>query len=156
MLKKLSRDFKMVTIYTIGFTKKSLEEFSNKLKKDGITKLIDIRLNRNSQLSGFAKERDLKYVLERFLDIKYEIMEDLAPTEELLKNYRESKDWGRYETEFKKLMNERELEKFRNVILDDRQKICFLCSESEPDKCHRRIVSEFFQSLGEHVSVKHL
>lgn len=55
----------MVTLYTIGFTKKTLEDFSNLLKDNKITKLIDIRLNRNSQLSGFAKEKDLKYEIGR-------------------------------------------------------------------------------------------
>ena len=50
----------MATIYTIGFTKKSLKEFINLLKKNKITKLIDTRLGKDSQLSGFAKSKDLK------------------------------------------------------------------------------------------------
>ncbi len=126
----------MITIYTIGFTKKSLEEFSNLLKENKITKLIDIRLNRDSQLSGFAKGRDLKYLLEKVLNIKYEVIEDFAPTKELLKEYQKNKDWNKYEIEFKRIIKERKLERFKDKILDKQQKICFLCSESEPDKCH--------------------
>ena len=146
----------MVKIYTIGFTKKSMEEFSNLLKKNKITKLIDIRLNRDSQLSGFAKGRDLKYMLDNFLGIKYEIIEDFAPTEDLLKSYQKDKDWDKYESEFKKLIKQRKLESFKDDILNDKQSICFLCSESEPDKCHRRLISEFFKSLGNNVVIKHL
>jgi uncharacterized protein (DUF488 family) len=146
----------MVTLYTIGFTKKTLEDFSNLLKDNKITKLIDIRLNRNSQLSGFAKEKDLKYVLEKLLNIRYEIMEELAPTEELLKEYQKDKDWDKYEIGFKTIMNNRKIEKFKDKIIDNKERICFLCSESEPDKCHRRLISEFFKSLGKDVEIKHL
>lgn len=145
----------MITLYTIGFTKKSLEEFVNLLKENKITKLIDIRLNRESQLSGFAKGRDLKYVL-KLLNIKYEVIEDFAPTEELLKEYQIDKDWNKYETKFKKIINDRKLKKFKDEILTKNERICFLCSESEPDKCHRRLISEFFKSLGDNVTIKHL
>ena len=133
-----------------------MEEFSNLLKKNKITKLIDIRLNRDSQLSGFAKGRDLKYMLDNFLGIKYEIIEDFAPTEDLLKSYQKDKDWDKYESEFKKLIKQRKLESFKDDILNDKQSICFLCSESEPDKCHRRLISEFFKSLGDNILIKHL
>lgn len=146
----------MVTLYTIGFTKKTLEDFTKMLKDNKITKLIDIRLNRNSQLSGFAKERDLKYILEKFLNIQYEVVPDLAPTKELLREYQEDRDWGKYEKEFLKIIKDRHIEKFKNKILDEKEKVCFLCSEAEPDKCHRRLISEFFSKLDSSVSVKHL
>jgi len=118
----------MITLYTIGFTKKSLEEFFNLLKENKIKKLIDIRLNRESQLSGFAKERDLKYVLKKLLNIKYEAIEEFAPTKELLKEYQKNKDWDKYEIEFKKIISNRKLERFKEKILTEHDKICFLCS----------------------------
>ncbi len=146
----------MVTLYTIGFTKKTLEDFTKMLTDNKITKLIDIRLNRNSQLSGFAKERDLKYILEKFLNIQYGVVPDLAPTKELLKEYQEDRDWGKYEKEFLKIIKDRHIEKFKDKILDEKEKVCFLCSEAEPDKCHRRLISEFFSTLDSNVNVKHL
>ena len=146
----------MITLYTIGFTKKSLEEFFNLLKENKIKKLIDIRLNRESQLSGFAKERDLKYVLKKLLNIKYEAIEEFAPTKELLKEYQKNKDWDKYEIEFKKIISNRKLERFKEKILTEHDKICFLCSESKPDKCHRRLISEFFKSLSSNIAIKHL
>jgi uncharacterized protein (DUF488 family) len=39
-------------IYTIGFTKKTAEQFFGLLKKAGIKRLLDVRLNNVSQLAG--------------------------------------------------------------------------------------------------------
>lgn len=146
----------MATIYTIGFTKKSLKEFVNLLKKNKITKLIDTRLSRDSQLSGFAKSKDLKYVLEEILKIKYEIMLEFSPTKELLRTYQKDKDWGKYEEIFLKLIKERKLERFKNIVLDEKERVCLLCSEAKADKCHRRLLAEFFSRLGNKADIVHL
>ena len=146
----------MVTIYTIGFTKKSLKEFINLLKKNKITKLIDTRLSRDSQLSGFAKSKDLKYVLEKILKIKYEVIPKFSPTKELLKTYQKDKDWEKYEEGFLELIKERELERFKNIVLDEKKRICLLCSEEKADKCHRRLLAEFFCRLEDKVGIVHL
>ena len=42
-------------LYTIDFTKKSAEKFLKSIKNANIRLLVDVRLNNNSQLSGFAK-----------------------------------------------------------------------------------------------------
>ena len=47
------------TIYTIGFTQKTAEEFFRLLQEAGVRKLIDVRENRAGQLAGFAKFPDL-------------------------------------------------------------------------------------------------
>ena len=146
----------MVTIYTIGFTKKSLKEFVNLLKKNKITKLIDTRLSRDSQLSGFAKSKDIKYVLEEVLKIKYEVIPEFSPTKELLKTYQKDKDWEKYEEGFLELIKERELERFKDIVLDEKERICLLCSEEKADKCHRRLLAEFFSRLGNKVHIIHL
>ena len=35
----------MVALYTIGFTKKNAEHFFELLKKNKVTKLVDVRIN---------------------------------------------------------------------------------------------------------------
>jgi uncharacterized protein (DUF488 family) len=146
----------MTVIYTIGFTKKSLEEFINLLKQNNITKLVDIRLNRVSQLAGFAKEKDLKYILEKLFNIKYKPINEFAPTKELLKKYIKDNDWENYAKEFKDIIDSRNLEDFKDEILDEKEIICFLCAEAEPEKCHRRLIAEFFGDRGNNVEIKHL
>ena len=47
-----------MNVFTIGFTKKSAEHFFNELKDNNVKKIIDVRLNNISQLSGFAKKNE--------------------------------------------------------------------------------------------------
>ena len=45
-------------IHTIGFTKKSAEQFFEKIRRAGVKRVVDTRLHNTSQLAGFAeKER---------------------------------------------------------------------------------------------------
>ena len=45
----------MITLYTIGFTKKSAEQFFGLLRDNGVKQLVDVRISNSSQLAGFAK-----------------------------------------------------------------------------------------------------
>jgi Protein of unknown function, DUF488 len=125
----------------------------------GVRKLIDIRENRVGQLSGFAKYPDIAFFLDRIAGITYSYEPLLAPSPEIRKAYRSTKDWARYEASFLQLMRDRdvpqvlELSKFEGTV-------ALLCSEPRPEKCHRRLVAELlFQYLshpGYDVQVRHL
>lgn len=134
-----------ITIFTIGFAKKSAKEFFETLIKVGIHKLIDIRLNNMSQLAGYTKKDDLEYFLKAIGNIEYLHLVQFAPTKELLDNYRKKKiSWEQYEAQYLNLLKEREVEKFFKPIEFD--KSCLLCSEPKPDKCHRRLAAEYLQN----------
>ena len=77
-----------VNIHTIGFTKKTAEHFFNALKKNGVIRVIDTRLNNNSQLSGFAKAKDLEFFLRKICNIDYVYRSELAPTKKILDDYK--------------------------------------------------------------------
>ncbi|MBQ7494925.1 MAG: hypothetical protein IJT75_04070 [Bacteroidaceae bacterium] len=49
----------MITLYTIGFTKKSAEQFFELLKKNHVKKLVDVRISNSSQLAGFCQGQGL-------------------------------------------------------------------------------------------------
>jgi len=42
----------MITLYTIGFTKKSAEQFFGLLRNNGAKQLVDVRISNSSQLAG--------------------------------------------------------------------------------------------------------
>lgn len=134
----------MNKIYTIGFTKKTLEDFIARLKTAGVQRIVDIRLNDSSQLSGFAKRQDLEFILRQF-GIEYISVKDLAPDKALLDEYRKDKNWDEYEVNFKALMNARNARKTLDDLHLDRKISCFLCSEDKPEKCHRRLVAEMLE-----------
>ena len=49
----------MITLYTIGFTKKSAAQFFNLLRDNQVKQLVDIRISHSSQLAGYANVKDL-------------------------------------------------------------------------------------------------
>ncbi len=53
-----------MTIFTIGFSQKTAEEFFTLLTKNNVKTLVDIRLNNKSQLAGFANAKHLPYFLK--------------------------------------------------------------------------------------------
>ena len=142
-------------VYTLGFTKKPAEAFFELLRGAGAKRVIDVRLNNVSQLAGFTKRDDLSYFLREVCGMGYEHMPDLAPTQELLKSYRDGQmAWEDYERQFLALMAERGVENLpiKELLAD----ACLLCSEETPDKCHRRLVAEYLRERWGNVEIIHL
>lgn len=144
-----------IELFTIGFTQTTAREFFTTLKKAGVKRVVDVRLNNNSQLAGFSKKDDLAYFLQEIGGIEYIHLPILAPTQDLLDSYKKAKgDWGVYEKSFLNLMAERQIEKsVQPEILDHG---CLLCSEHLPHKCHRRLVAEYLNSKWGGIETKHL
>lgn len=143
-------------VATIGFTKKSAEQFFGLLKDAGIQTVVDIRLHNNSQLAGFAKGRDLPFFLRELVDAEYVHVPELAPTPELLERYREDKDWQVYEQDFVRMLDEAEPQAALGKLVEFAQPICLLCSEDKPGECHRRLVAERFRAMEPSAKVLHL
>src|SRR6266478_7644771 len=130
-------------LFTIGFTKTSAESFFSRLSKANVKKLIDVRLNNVSQLAGFAKKEDLKFFTNSICHIGYEHIPELAPTKDMLDEYKKSKGaWSVYAQKFLDLMARRKIEDIDRFRLDDG---CLLCSEAKPHLCHRRLVAEYLK-----------
>ncbi|EPA4277382.1 DUF488 domain-containing protein [Brenneria populi subsp. brevivirga] len=135
---------KNVKIHTIGFTKKTAEHFFNALKKNGVIRIIDTRLNNYSQLSGFAKAKDLEFFLKKICDIDYVYRSELAPTKKILDDYKDKKiTWEQYSIEYLSLMEQRLISsKLSSIDVDNG---CLLCSEDKPHHCHRRLLAEYLK-----------
>jgi uncharacterized protein (DUF488 family) len=142
-------------LFTIGFTNKKAEAFFENLRKSGVKRIVDVRLNNVSQLAGFSKKDDLRYFLRSIADIDYVHVPDLAPTQVLLDAYKKQKgDWSTYERDFLELMRRRHIETSLQKEINDRD--CLLCSEDKPHHCHRRLVAEYLQRHWTGVSIEHL
>jgi uncharacterized protein (DUF488 family) len=143
-------------IYTIGFTKKSAERFFGLLQDNHIGRLIDVRLKPDGQLSGFAKKGDLTYFLRELAGCEYHHFDFLAPSGDILKTYRQDKDWQRYEQQFETLMDERDVLNRLDPAFFTEKSCCLLCSENTPDQCHRRLVAERLARNWPDVEIIHL
>jgi uncharacterized protein YeaO (DUF488 family) len=81
-------------------------------------------------------------------------MPELAPTQEILDRYKKSRGaWEQYEQDFLKLMAERQVENLDPTQFDQ---ACLLCSEDQPEHCHRRLAAEYLQAKWNGVNIVHL
>ena len=132
-------------VYTTGFTKKTAEQFFESIRLMGIRRLLDVRLNNVSQLAGFSKREDLAYFLRTICDVEYIHEPLLAPTQDLLDDYRKhDSGWDAYERRFLALMAARRVEDHISPDFFATPTV-LLCSEATAERCHRRLVLEYLQ-----------
>jgi len=147
----------MPTLFTIGYTRKSLEQFIRLLQGSEVGAVIDVRLRNTSQLAGFSKRDDLAFLLREGFNIAYEHRPDLAPTPAILDSYKQDGDWRAYEIAFRRLLAERDLTATAGrQILDHFHQPCLLCAEPTPEHCHRRLLAEWWAERLSGLEVVHL
>jgi uncharacterized protein (DUF488 family) len=134
-------------IFTIGFAQTPAAEFFGKLKRAGVRRLVDVRLNNTSQLAAYAKRDDLAFFLRAICDADYEHEPLLAPTQEMLDAYKKHKgSWQAYEERFLRLMADRHIEQHLDRGRFESLPTALLCSEHSAEHCHRRLVLEYLGS----------
>ena len=145
-----------IKIFTIGFAQKTAREFFTRLMNAGVQRIVDVRLNNVSQLAGFTKKDDLEYFLQTIGKIGYIHKPDLAPTKEILNAYKNKEiDWSEYESRFRELLKTRKAENL--VSPEEMNDSCLLCSEPTSEKCHRRLLAEYFRECwGDKIVIHHL
>lgn len=143
-------------VYTIGFTKRTAADFFGTLRRAGVKRLLDVRLNNSSQLAGFTKKEDLPFFLKEICGAEYIHEPLLAPTQDVLDDYKKRKgSWQDYERRFLQLMEQRRIEE-----KVDRQLFkvptALLCSEATAQHCHRRLVLEYLSRKWGNIKAVHL
>jgi len=143
-------------LFTIGFTQRNAENFFGDVIQSGTRKVVDVRLNNVSQLAGFSKRDDLKYFLKSLGGIEYIHLPVLAPTKDILDEYKKKKgSWNIYEDKFMDLMESRKIES--EISPDELENSCLLCSEFEAHHCHRRLVAEYLNRKWDlNIDIHHL
>lgn len=145
-----------LTIYSIGFTQRSAEDFFGTLRNAGIRRLMDVRLNNTSQLAAFAKRDDLRFFLREICNADYVHEPLLAPRQEMLDTYRKEKgSWVEYEARYLALISERRVEE---KLARDSFAVptALLCSEFTAEHCHRRLAMEYLSDAWDGISLHHL
>lgn len=143
-------------VFTIGFTQSSAAHFFGRLRKVGLKRLLDVRLNNVSQLAGFAKRDDLAFFLRELCGVEYIHEPLLAPTPEILDGYKKHKgSWTQYERQFLDLLAQRRVEERldRTIFAVP---TALLCSEATPEQCHRRLTAEYLQERWGGLIITHL
>ena len=131
-------------ICSIGASAISAEEFFESLREAQATSIVDTRLHADSQLSGFTKKSSLNYFAPALLGIPYLHEPLLDPVASNLKAYRNGTlGWDAYAKKYLELLKTRDVVNTVNAGNWGERPV-FLCSEPEPEHCHRRLAAEYF------------
>ena len=143
-------------LYTIGFTQRPADDFFGALRRAGVKRLLDVRLNNTSQLAGFTKREHLPYFLRELCGADYVHEPLLAPSQDLFVFRRKQNGaWEEYERAYRRLLAEREVERRLNPELFSGPSV-LLCTEPTADQCHRRLAAEYLQQHWGGLEITHL
>ena len=132
------------TLYTVGYEGISFEAYLNKLIKNKVQILCDVRKNPLSRKFGFSKGA-LSRILPNF-DIKYIHIPELGIASNKRNNLRSFSDYDRLFEEYRKELpsNSHHVEDIYNMI-DDRKNVALTCFENEAIRCHRSRIGEYMK-----------
>jgi uncharacterized protein (DUF488 family) len=143
-------------LYTIGYEKTRLRQFITRLKEAEVDAVLDTRRRPNGGLAGYARQEDLSFLLQSGFGIDYVYLEDLAPADWLLKQFKQDKDWEAYEIAFRAQMEERAMIARAVPVLERYRHPCLLCYDRRPERCHNRLLAEGVRAIYPDLPVHHL
>ena len=149
----------MSKIFTIGFARKTAENFFDLLEYNCVERVVDVRLYNRTQLLGFSKYPDIEFFLRRVSNIDYFHDLEFAPSVNLFDCYRKNViGWDDYEKEFAELMKYRDIDTYIADKYSGKENYCLLCTEVSPENCHRRLVAEKIREVleDEDIEIIHL
>ncbi len=154
------------TICTIGHAGLSAQNFFKLLGDAQVTLLVDIRQHPSGSRTFYTLQRDLPYFL-RLHEIRYTHVRELAPSRALRRLYRDrvkAKDpqaWDSFARIFNKELTSRKvlsnkIEPVQAFLRGPDEVIALLCTEKNPNRCHRSLVANLISRWHTGVRVIHL
>ncbi len=144
-------------LFTIGYEGVSLEAYLNKLIKNNIKVLVDVRNNPLSQKYGFSKSLLQKYCEN--LKIEYLHFSELGIQSEFRQVLNDQNDYDLLFNSYKKLTlpkTKSTQEKILSLLIK-KQRIALTCFEANICQCHRKHLAEAITQLpGWHFELKHI
>lgn len=147
-----------IDIYTIGHSTYSKEEYISLLKHYGIKTLIDVRSYPGSRhVPQFNKEDMVSWVADA--NIKYLHMPKLGGRRRVLDSIDDALINGWENIAFKNYAAYTMTEEYAIAIEEliavaNNERVCYMCAESVPWRCHRLIISNTLLSKG--LNVHHI
>lgn len=134
-------------LYTIGYQGISLENYINRLIKNDVKILIDVRKNALSQKYGFSK-KTLKNVCSS-VNIEYLHIPDLGINSDKRQSLDSQKDYDALFEEYKATILKENISSQNQVVdlLHKYRRVALTCFESNVCQCHRKPLSEAIAKL---------
>ncbi|QDK82754.1 DUF488 domain-containing protein [Spirosoma sp. KCTC 42546] len=144
-------------LFTIGYEGITIEAYFNKLIRNNVKVLCDVRRNALSQKMGFSKTT-LNSVCTS-LGIKYIHIPNLGIPSEKRQNLKTQKDYDVLFAEFENIYLVNQTDNLYGILslLDKYSRVALTCFEAAPCQCHRSKVAKAITELPEwSYELKHL
>ncbi|MES2005497.1 MAG: DUF488 domain-containing protein [Bacteroidota bacterium] len=144
-------------LYTIGYEGISLEAYLNKLVRNDVKVLVDVRNNPLSQKYGFSKS--LLSSCCNKLGIEYVHFAEVGIQSEDRKELNEQADYDNLFDSYRSNTLPRTTDTQQKILslLQQKQRIALTCFEANICQCHRKHLSEAITRLpGWHYELKHI
>lgn len=144
------------TIFTIGYEGVSLEKYLNKLVKNNIKLLIDVRKNPLSMKYGFSKT-----LLKRFCEslyISYIHIPEVGINSNQRQNLDKQEDYDILFENYKKTTLKKTSTNQQEIIslLNKYNRIALTCFEANVCQCHRLSLAESLKTIESDLVVEHI
>jgi uncharacterized protein (DUF488 family) len=143
--------------FTIGYEGASFEDYLNRLIKNNVKLLCDVRKNPLSRKYGFSK-KTLSETLEK-LNIKYVHMPELGIVSDKRKELKTQADYNKLFSEYEKTTLKENKDAVRDLfeIFLKNKRVAITCFEAEECMCHRGRVAKAIEKLPEwKYDIKHI
>jgi len=129
-----------MTIFTVGYEGRSLEDFLADLNAQGIEHVADVREAPISRKKGFSKAA-LSEALNA-TGIAYTHIRALGCPKPIRDAYKEDGDWARYTQAFMQHLRQQQAAIEQLAQTAGTQPTALLCYEADFNTCHRTYVAE--------------
>ena len=142
-------------LYTIGYEGQGIEEFVLRLKRHGITRLIDVREIPISRKRGFSKSSLREHLKAE--NIQYVHIKALGSPSDIRNKLKSDWDYDSFFSAFAGYLNET-----KEAVAEAYQYLsdginCIMCFEKNHEECHRKIVADRIKEFdGNGLAVKPL
>lgn len=145
----------MIYLFTIGYEHHTPTTFIDKLRRNGISMLIDVREIPISRKKGFSKNALMEMLLEN--GIGYTHIKRLGSPSALRHGLYRNGHYDEFFLEYACYL-QGENEALEELIKLSRTfRSCIMCVEQMPEVCHRHVIAEVVkQRLGQEVQVRHI
>ncbi len=145
------------TLYTIGYEGISLEEYLNRLIRNDVKVLVDVRCNPLSMKYGFNKNQLLKSCSS--IGIEYIHIPDVGIQSDQRRELNTQADYDTLFVEYRKtnLTNSKSSQQRILDLLNEKKRIALTCFEANICQCHRKDLSEAIKVLSENkIEIHHI
>ncbi len=144
-------------LYTIGYEGISLEEYLNRLIKNDVKVLVDVRNNALSMKFGFSKTQLKTFCAS--LNIEYLHIPEVGIQSDQRQELKTQTDYDNLFDIYKKQNLKKTVSQQQQILnlLKDRKRIALTCFEANICQCHRKHLAEAIITLPEwNYELKHI